>query len=254
MEDVRMLEIYREIARVITSINLCVSEKEYDNMIRASIDKMNGSYCEMELWLSSKTDYDFLNISETETIKFFERSARNYLNENRETHSGMDIDKGYYNINDSFYMWLENWYTAYIKRLAQAKVQEMLDLQEIVTPLEQQITEPQHVELKDLLPEKLKTDEAVKVFQKAIDAKLITYSQEGLKWNDTKQLLAYFATKVSEKFSLTIRLDKDGNKTTAWNPFEALFNEQGLKGAKQNWMRLNTRFEPTGFEKVDALF
>lgn len=114
--------------------------------------------------------------------------------------------------------------------------------------------EPQQMELKDLLPEKLKADEAVKVFQKAIDAQLITYSPEGLKWNVAKQLLAYFATKVSEKFSLTTKLDKDGNKTTAWKPFETLFKEQGLKGAKQNWMRLNTKFEPIGFEKVDALF
>jgi hypothetical protein len=110
------------------------------------------------------------------------------------------------------------------------------------------------MELKDLLPEELKSNEAVRVFQKAIDAKLITYSPEGLKWSDTKQLLAYFATKVSEKFSLTSILDRDGNKTTSWRPFEILFNKQGLKGAKQNWMRLNTKFVPTGFEKVDALF
>lgn len=114
--------------------------------------------------------------------------------------------------------------------------------------------EPQQMELKELLPEKLKVCESVRVFQRAIDAQLITYSPEGLKWNDTKQLLAYFATKVSEKFSLTTKLDKDGNITTAWKPFETLFKEQDLKGAKQNWMRLNTKFEPTGFEKVDALF
>lgn len=114
--------------------------------------------------------------------------------------------------------------------------------------------EPQQMELKDLLPEKLKADEAVKVFQRAIDAQLVTYSPEGLKWKDTKQLLAYYATKVSEKFVLTNKLDKDGNNTTAWKPFEALFRERDLKGAKQNWMRLNTKFEPTGFEKVEALF
>jgi len=119
---------------------------------------------------------------------------------------------------------------------------------------EQAAPEPQQMELKDLLPEELKSNEAVRVFQKAIDAKLITYSPEGLKWSDTKQLLAYFATKVSEKFSLTSILDRDGNKTTSWRPFEILFNKQGLKGAKQNWMRLNTKFVPTGFEKVDALF
>lgn len=114
--------------------------------------------------------------------------------------------------------------------------------------------EPQQMELKDLLPKKLKADEAVEVFQKAIDAQLITNSPEGLKWNDTKQLLAYFATKVSDKFNLTTKLDKDGNKTTDWKTFETLFEQKGLKGAKQNWMRLKTKFEPTGFEKVDALF
>ena len=114
--------------------------------------------------------------------------------------------------------------------------------------------EPQRMELKDLLPKKLKADEAVEVFQNAIDAQLITNSPEGLKWNDTKQLLAYFATKVSDKFNLTTKLDKDGNKTTDWKTFETLFEQKGLKGAKQNWMRLKTKFEPTGFEKVDALF
>ena len=114
--------------------------------------------------------------------------------------------------------------------------------------------EPQQMELKDLLPKKLKADEAVEVFQNAIDAQLITNSPEGLKWNDTKQLLAYFATKVSDKFNLTTNLDKDGNKTTDWKTFETLFEQKGLKGAKQNWMRLKTKFKPTGFEKVDALF
>ena len=97
--------------------------------------------------------------------------------------------------------------------------------------------EPQQMELKDLLPKKLKADEAVEVFQNAIDAQLITNSPEGLKWNDTKQLLAYFATKVSDKFNLTTKLDKDGDKTTDWKTFETLFKQKGLKGAKQNWMK-----------------
>lgn len=141
-----------------------------------------------------------------------------------------------------------NWLKELLAKMAEhQQVQGSTDTQSLPP-------EPQQMELKDLLPEKLKVDEAVRVFQRAIDAKLITYSPEGLKWKNTKQLLAFFATKVSEKFSLTIKLDKDGNNTTAWKPFETLFNEQDLKGAKQNWMRLNTKFEPTGFEKVDALF
>ena len=117
---------------------------------------------------------------------------------------------------------------------------------------EQAAPEPQQ-ELKDLLPDKLKGNEAVAIFQKAIDANLISKTTNSLIWNDTKQLLAYFAEKMSVKFALTIRQDKDGNKTISWKTFETLFNENGLKGAKQNWMRLYTRFEPTGFEKVDAL-
>ena len=111
---------------------------------------------------------------------------------------------------------------------------------------EQAAPEPQQMELKDLLPKKLKADEAVEVFQNAIDAQLITNSPEGLKWNDTKQLLAYFATKVSDKFNLTTKLDKDGNKTTDWKTFEILFNKRGLNCAKQNWMKQNTKFVPGG--------
>lgn len=121
-------------------------------------------------------------------------------------------------------------------------------------PQQEQATPEPQQELKDLLPEHLKTDEAIKIFQRAIDAKMIEKTDTGLKWKKAKQLLAYFATIISDKFSLITRLDKDGNKTTDWKTFETLFGEQGLKGAKQNWMRLNTKFEPTGFEKVDALF
>ena len=108
-------------------------------------------------------------------------------------------------------------------------------------------------ELIDLLPTLLKKDEVVCIFQKAIDTGLIDNTDTGLRWNDTKQLLAYFAMKLSDKFFLTTKQDKDGKLTTDWKTFETLFNVNGLKTAKQNWMRLNTRFEPTGFEKVDAL-
>lgn len=106
--------------------------------------------------------------------------------------------------------------------------------------------------LKDILPDRLKGDEAVGIFKKAIEAGLI--NQDGFKWTNTKQLLAYFAMKLSDKFSLSNMLNRDGKKTTAWKPFEKLFGETGLSSAKSNWMRVNTEFEPTGFEKVDALF
>lgn len=104
------------------------------------------------------------------------------------------------------------------------------------------------------MPKALQTDEAREIFKRAEDSGLLSISGNCVKWNGEKQLLAYFAARMSERFCLTNKLDKDGNKTTAWKPFEILFDMKDLKGAKQNWMRLNTKFEPTGFEKVDALF
>lgn len=92
------------------------------------------------------------------------------------------------------------------------------------------------------------------MFNKAIKADLIEVCGNGLKWKDTKQLLAYFAEKMSRKFELSKKLDKDGNLTTNWKIFENLFDVKDLKDAKQNWMRLNIKFEPKGVEKVDALF
>lgn len=111
--------------------------------------------------------------------------------------------------------------------------------------------EPQQ-ELIDLLPKQLQRDEAVNIFQKAIDAQLIEKTGNRVVWKGTKQQLAYFAEKMSEKFLLS-HLDKNGNKKIRWKPFELLFNEKDLKGAKQNWMRLELEFTPNGFEKVDDL-
>lgn len=99
-----------------------------------------------------------------------------------------------------------------------------------------------------------KDDEVFNIIKKAIDANLISKTDYNYIWNDTKQLLAYFAERISKSFSLSSKYDKDGNITTDWKTFETFFNVKDLKSAKQNWMRLNTKFEPTGFEKVDALF
>lgn len=115
-------------------------------------------------------------------------------------------------------------------------------------------TPPEPQRLENLLQDGLETDEAVNVFNKAIKADLMEVCGNGLKWKGTKQLLAYFAEIISRKFELSKKLDKDGNLTTNWKIFENLFDVKDLKDAKQNWMRLNTKFEPTGFEKVDALF
>lgn len=108
------------------------------------------------------------------------------------------------------------------------------------------------------IPNELDTEKARGIFIKTISSGLCDSSY---RWNDTIQLLAYFADKMSHYLNLTQTTDKDGNIVTRWKPFETLFDYEGkeqgkdkLKGAKQNWMRLNTKFEPTGFEKVNALF
>lgn len=108
--------------------------------------------------------------------------------------------------------------------------------------------------LKDLLPEQLRGADAVAIFQRAIDANLIEKTATGLLWQGAKQLLAYFADRMSSKFKLSSKLDKDGKTTIDWKTFESLFCVKDLKGAKQNWLRVYTQFKPTGFEKVDALF
>jgi hypothetical protein len=105
-----------------------------------------------------------------------------------------------------------------------------------------------------ILPDVLNTDEAKKVFQKAIQAGLMSKEGTRYKWNDTKQLLAYFAEKMSDKFGMEKRLNNKGEKMTSWKPFENMFGIKGLKDAKQDWLKTNTKFTPTGYEKVDALF
>ena len=101
--------------------------------------------------------------------------------------------------------------------------------------------------------QELATPEAKELINKAIAANLIEKTPEGLKWKGTKVLCAYFADRASHSLNLSNKMDKEGNITTSWKPFEALFGIDRLKDAKQNWMRLNTKFEPTEFEKVDAL-
>lgn len=91
-------------------------------------------------------------------------------------------------------------------------------------------------------------------FQKALNSGYIKKQGNGYKWEETKQLLAYFAEKLSLALQLSNKMDKDGNITISWKPFERLFDEKDLKGAKANWMRINTKFTPTGYEKINELF
>lgn len=156
-------------------------------------------------------------------------------------------------------VWTFEQYREYVSTLGQIETGFEDRFREFATAYEYSLdcddpNQKPNKELKDLLPEKLKTDEAVMFFQMVIETGLIEQINDSLRWKETKQLLAYFAERMSKKFNLTNGIDKDGNIKTSWKPFETLFGEKDLKGAKQNWMRLNTKFEPTQYEKIDALF
>ena len=101
---------------------------------------------------------------------------------------------------------------------------------------------------REILPRELATEEAKSMIETAIEAGLIKVQGSRLRWMKSKQLLAYYAEQMCKRLNLT-----KGEKMT-WKPFETLFNEEGLKTAKQDAMRFNYRFEPNGYEDLDALF
>lgn len=103
------------------------------------------------------------------------------------------------------------------------------------------------------LPKEFDSEDFKSITKKGIEAKLIESSTNGLKWMGTKVLLAYFAECISKRYGLSKGIDNKGNVMVSWKPFEALFGVKGLKVAKQNWMKINTRFKPTNHEKIDKL-
>ncbi len=106
------------------------------------------------------------------------------------------------------------------------------------------------------IPKQLATEEAKYLLEKAINSEIVTISNGNYNWNRNVQLCSYFADRASHYLNLSKTMDKNGNLTTSWQPFEVLFHlkEGSLKNAKQNWMRLYNAFEPSGFEEIDLLF
>ena len=99
-------------------------------------------------------------------------------------------------------------------------------------------------QLSDILPEILRTEEAIPIFQKAVDTGLVDINGKKLKWNRTKSMLAYFMGHffVNGVFPDTI--------------YSSLFDVQRLG---QAYYRLadNKHGEggkPRGYEEIDKLF
>lgn len=106
------------------------------------------------------------------------------------------------------------------------------------------------------LPKELNTNEVQRLLDRLCKAGYAKFEKRAYIWTGTIVLCAYFADKASHRLNLSNTMDKEGNITTSWKPFEMLFGfkKGSLKTAKQNWMRLNTKFEPTGFEEVAKIF
>ena len=71
-------------------------------------------------------------------------------------------------------------------------------------------------------PKELDTDEAKRFFEKAINLGLM---DANYKWLKGLQLLAYFASIMSEKLHLGKGTNSDGRPRVSWKPFERLFNQ-----------------------------
>lgn len=107
-----------------------------------------------------------------------------------------------------------------------------------------------------ILPKELQIDEAKKIFERAIDAGFMTITSNGAKWNKEKQLLAYFASKMSDMFNLQKRVsDATGNNQISWKPFEEFFCVKDLRTARANCMKSHGGcFEPDKSKEIDKLF
>ena len=96
--------------------------------------------------------------------------------------------------------------------------------------------------LESILPDVLKTDEAIKIFQNAIDAGLINIGTNKLEWTGNKLLLSYFAYKCSEKLSLGKKLYESGIETK-WRPFETVFDMNNLRQSKSDYEKYGNTFD-----------
>jgi hypothetical protein len=121
-----------------------------------------------------------------------------------------------------------------------------------------------HERLKELepqqeIPEELNSDKAKVIFDRAEQAGLISKNGQQYRWNkstvNTYQLLAYFCEKMSQYLNLNNRIkNKEGEPMTSWKPFEKLFGVEKLIRYKNDWLKVNTKFTPNGYERIDLLF
>lgn len=110
-------------------------------------------------------------------------------------------------------------------------------------------------DLENMLPEQLKTDEAIKVFRKAITAKLMELDEGRLKWTKSNALLAYLCGILycgDTKSQDTITKEFVIKRGSTFFPESALNTLFGVKNLGQS--RTQLEHLPRGCEAVDKLF
>lgn len=101
------------------------------------------------------------------------------------------------------------------------------------------------------IPVQLKTDEAKRYFERAIELGLM---DDCFSWKKGLQMLSCFAREMSLKLDLNKATNSDGTKRISWKPFEVLF------GIEQGKLRLNyndihkTGQEPSESSLIDKVF
>lgn len=71
--------------------------------------------------------------------------------------------------------------------------------------------------------------------------------RQPIKWLKSKGLLAYFV----DIFNIEILVNGGIDRRTQWKPFEIIFDESTLRGAKNDWLK--TGVTPIGYELIDDI-
>lgn len=91
------------------------------------------------------------------------------------------------------------------------------------------------------LPQKLDLKEFKDILSKAIQYKLISYTTDSYKWQESDRLLVYFSHEVSEHLQLS-------NNGIAWKPFKDMF--ESTINMSSIWSNMDNT-QPEGYEKVN---
>ena len=103
------------------------------------------------------------------------------------------------------------------------------------------------------LPKELDNELFKQILNRGIKAGIIILEAGKYKWKKSKELLAYFAIRVTELLNLKKRYNAMAN----YKPFEILFEEDNLRGCPFDWEDRtgedHKNFKPNGWEEIEAL-